>query len=101
MDEPTLPLHYFVYYRVRDDIDADDAHATVRAMQAALARRTGVEGRLMVQVHDDITWMEIYPGIDHPEAFEAALEEAATAHDVAALVAPGAARHLERFTECV
>ncbi len=101
MNEPGPPLHYFIYYRVRGGIDIDDAHASVRAMQAALARRTGIVGRLMTRTHDEITWMEIYSGITRPEEFEAVLEEETAAHDIAALIAPGAARHLERFTECV
>lgn len=93
-------VHYFIYYRVRADFDRDDAHATVRAMQASLQRRTGVVGRLMERSHDGSTWMEMYEAVADPTAFEAALHAEASAHRLDELVEPGSARHLERFVEC-
>jgi hypothetical protein len=94
------PLQYFIYYRVRGGIDRDDVHATVRAMQSALAARTGVSGRLMVRHSDACTWMEIYEAVDDPTAFEIALDIETQAHRLSELVEPGAARHMERFVEC-
>jgi hypothetical protein len=96
----SAPLHYFIYYRVRADIDRDDVHATVRAMQSALAARTGVSGRLMERRSDTSTWMEIYEAVADPTAFEIALDIETQAHHLAELVEPGAARHMERFVEC-
>jgi len=91
---------YYIYYRVRADTEREDAHATVRAMQAAIARRTGVHGRLLERAGDDVTWMEIYESVADPAAFEAALRTETEAHQVTDLVEPGSARHLERFVEC-
>ena len=93
-------VHYFVYYRVRADAEHEDAEATVRAMQAALERRTGVAGRLMERRGDAVTWMEVYEGVADPDAFEAALRIEVDAHRVANIVEPGSARHTERFVEC-
>jgi hypothetical protein len=100
MSEATPPLHYFIYYRVRAELDPDDIQAGVCAMQAALARRTGIAGRLMHRAHEEATWMEVYEGVSEPAAFEAALAAEVAAHDLDALVEPGAARHIERFVEC-
>lgn len=100
MSEATPTLHYFIYYRVRAELDRDDIQAGVRAMQAALARRTGVAGRVLYRAHEDATWMEIYEGVRDAAAFEVALAAEVAAHDLDALVEPGAARHTERFVEC-
>ena len=96
----TAPVHYYIYYRIRDDIDRDDAHAGVRAMQAALAARTSVRGRLMERRGDDATWMEIYESVADAAAFEVALAAETEAHGLAGLIEPGSARHIERFVEC-
>lgn len=92
------PTHYFIYYRVR--ADGVRARATVQAMQASLATRTGVAGRLLERCGDDATWMEIYESVADPAAFEAALGSEIEAHKLAALIEPGSTRHLERFVEC-
>lgn len=96
----TARIHYFVYYRIRADVDRDDAHANVRAMQVTLAARTKVSGRLMERRGDDATWMEIYESVADPAAFEAALAAETEVHRLADLIEPGSARHLERFVEC-
>ncbi len=96
----TARIHYFIYYRIRAGVDRDDAHANVRAMQAAIAARTMVSGRLMERRGDDATWMEIYESVADPAAFEAALGAETEAHRLADLIEPGSARHLERFVEC-
>lgn len=93
--------NYFIYYRIRDGLDPDDAHASVKGMQAALERRTGVRGRLFSRFHEDATWMEVYESVDAPEAFEQALREELEHHRVDDLVQPGSARHVECFVECV
>ena len=87
---------YYVYYR------SQAAAATVReavgAMQSALARATGVQGRLLRRAEDDGTWMEIYEGVEDPSRFERELAAAVGTSRLEALLAPGAARHVERFT---
>lgn len=87
---------YYVYYR------SAAAPAAVReavvAMQAAVARTTGVQGRLLRRVDDDGTWMEIYESVADPERFERELAAAAADARLEALLAPGATRHIERFT---
>lgn len=92
--------HYFIYYRIRAGVDAPDARAQVRAMQLALAGRTGVAGRLMERRDDGVTWMEIYEGIMDPAVFDEALDSETAAHQLADLIEPGSARHVERFVEC-
>lgn len=93
-------MHYFVYYRIRTDIDADDARTAVRALQAALARRTGVAGRLLERFGDEATWMEIYESVGDASAFDAALTFETDAHRITDVIEPGSARHVERFVEC-
>jgi hypothetical protein len=67
-------------------------------MQATLARATGVQGRLLRRVEDDGTWMEIYESVADPERFERELAAAAAGARLETLLAPGATRHVERFT---
>jgi uncharacterized protein DUF4936 len=98
--ESSVPVSYYIYYRVRAHAEREDAHATVRAMQAALAKRTGVQGRLLERCGEDVTWMEIYENVRDTVAFEIALQEEMTIQDLEALIEPGSARHMERFTEC-
>jgi hypothetical protein len=85
-----------VYYR------SAAAPAAVReavvAMQASLARATGVQGRLLRRLENDGTWMEIYESVADPERFERELADAAASARLEALLAPGAIRHIERFT---
>jgi hypothetical protein len=87
---------YYIYYR------SAAAPAAVReavgAMQAALAGATGVQGRLLRRVEGDGTWMEIYERVADPEGFERELAAAAARVRIDALLAPGATRHVERFT---
>lgn len=92
--------HYFIYYRIKADLDVPPARARVRAMQAALAARIGVAGRLMERRDDGVTWMEIYEGITDPTAFDSALGVETAAHKLADLIEPGSARHAECFVEC-
>ncbi|HJV24112.1 MAG TPA: DUF4936 family protein [Aromatoleum sp.] len=98
--EPSVPVSYYIYYRVRATAEREDAHATVRAMQTALAQRTGVQGRLLERCGEDVTWMEIYENVRDTVAFEIALREETAIKDLEALIEPGSARHIERFTEC-
>lgn len=87
---------YYVYYRSAAAPAA--VRAAVGAMQVALERTTGVQGRLLRRVEDDGTWMEIYERVADPERFERELAVATAAARVETLLAPGAIRHVERFT---
>ena len=87
---------YYVYYR--SAAAAAAVREAVGAMQGALARATGVQGRLLRRVENDGTWMEIYERVADPERFERELAVAAEGARLQALLAPGAARHVERFT---
>lgn len=91
------PIHCYIYYRVRADIDPQLVQATVCAMQATLARRTGISGRLLRRAEDAGTWMEIYEGIRNWTEFAAALDDELAAHRITDLLEPGGARHRERF----
>lgn len=96
---PGTAVHLYLYYRLRADIDACIARTRVRAMQAELARHTGIDGRLMRRADDAGTWMEVYEGIADRAVFVHALESAAAAHGLADLLEAGGARHLECFIE--
>jgi hypothetical protein len=87
---------YYVYYR--SAAAADDVRTAVQAMQASLARATSVRGHLLRRVEDDGTWMEVYECVADPEGFERALAAAVAGAHLEALLAPGASRHVERFT---
>lgn len=89
----------YVYYRVGARADARALAARVRAMQAALARRTGVHGRLLRRADDPSTWMECYERVSAWAAFAAALEEEVAAHRLAEALDGADARQLERFVE--
>lgn len=88
----------YVYYKSAAPMPA--VRAAVSAMQTTLERTTGVRGRLLRRADGDGdgTWMEIYENVGEPERFERALETAAAEARLEALLAPGAARHVERFT---
>ena len=96
-DPDTLTPTLYVYYRMRADIDLDDARAQIAAMQATLARRFECQARLMRRLEDPHTWMEVYESVTHYRAFEVALAEAVSAAALDTLVEPGSARHLEHF----
>lgn len=86
----------YVYYKT-----AADARVAprVQAMQEELARRCGVQGRLLRRRDDASTWMEVYEGLLEPEWFEAMLAEAVAHHRLEDLPRPGERRHMERFVE--
>ncbi|HQZ02095.1 MAG TPA: DUF4936 family protein [Thauera sp.] len=91
--------HFYVYYRLRPDTDADIAHASVRAMQAAVARQTGIQGRLLQREGEPDTWMEIYEGVADSLKFAQTLEAETAAHCLGDLLDAGGVRHIERFIE--
>jgi hypothetical protein len=86
----------YVYYKTAPDAAVAPR---VHGMQSELARRSGVQGRLMRRRDDACTWMEIYEGIGDLEAFEATLAEAVARHGLEDLPRPGERRHAERFVD--
>jgi len=88
---------YYIYYRA--GAAASEVRAAVTAMQAALARDTGVRGRLLHRRDDATTWMEVYEGVTDGPRFERALAAALDEFGVPALLAPGTDRHVEHFVE--
>lgn len=97
--EPSSPLSYYVYFRIRADTDQHEARDRIIAMQAAIAAQTGAIGSLMARRDDSTTWMEIYAPVLDARAFEVALQQAVGSADIDALIEPGSARHLERFVD--
>jgi hypothetical protein len=74
-------IHYYIYYRVSEN-NAHDAEPLVRAMQARLACRSGVHGRLLKKRDDPGLWMEVYEQVGHPERFELLLGQAVDEFDL-------------------
>ncbi|WP_373987078.1 DUF4936 family protein [Duganella sp. BuS-21] len=90
-------MDLYIYYKVKD-ADAASLRTAVTAMQTLLAQRHGVAGQLKrrPEAKDGMqTWMEVYPSA--PEAFSAALDEAALQAGLSAWIA--GERHTEVFTE--
>jgi hypothetical protein len=86
------PENWYVYYAAPADATA---LARVRAMQQALTGAGAVRARLEERVATERpTWMEVYEGIDDPDAFAATLAAALDAHRLPELVG---VRRIERF----
>jgi hypothetical protein len=88
---------YYIYYRSNEP--AERVRATVAAMFEAVARDTGIRGRLLHRCDDATTWMEIYDDVGDPASFERGLAGAVEAHGARTLLAPGAERHVEQFMD--
>ena len=73
--------HYYIYYRVAEQ-SAKEAEQLIRSMQARLACRSGVAGRLLVKRDDPALWMEIYESVAEPARFEHLLRQAVDEFDV-------------------
>lgn len=67
-------------------------------MQTALAHESGVDGRLLRRVDGSGTWMEVYDDVPDSDRFERELAAAVVRFGLHSLLAPGAERHVERFT---
>ena len=93
------PASYYVYFRIRHEVDHDDARQRIRAMQLRITERTGVPSRLMSRLDDADTWMEVYEPVTDHLAFEAALQAEVDSAGFQSLIEPGSARHVERFTD--
>lgn len=73
--------YYYIYYRVseKNEFDAEQA---VRTMQARLACRSCVSGRLLKKRDDPGLWMEIYEQVTDTDRFERLLNQAVDEFDV-------------------
>jgi len=92
-------IDLYVYYKVHD-VDAAALAPRVRALQAEVAARHGVQGQLKrrPEAREGVqTWMEVYPAVD--AGFGALLAEAAAAAGLDAL--PAGARHSEIFVDLI
>jgi hypothetical protein len=77
--------HYYIYYRVSDK-EADEAETLVRSMQARLACRSGISGRLLKKREEPVLWMEVYEDVAEPGRFERLLDQAVDEFDLAMFI---------------
>lgn len=90
--------NYYVYYRV-DPARLAELRGAVEELFAAVERKTGVHGRWMHRRDEATTYMEVYEGVKDDQAFDALLEGECERLRLARLLAPGAARRQEIFTD--
>jgi hypothetical protein len=86
--------HYYIYYRVSER-NAAEAEPLVHSMQARLACRSGIYGRLLKKCGEPGLWMEVYEDVSEPERFERLLNQAVDEFDLAMFLE--GARHTECF----
>ena len=91
--------HYYIYYPVRIDLEADLAR-TLHNLQTDVGEQTGIAGRFLRKADDPWTWMEIYENVTDVPAFDAVLEQAIARHGVLRFIDEGGSRHTERFVAC-
>lgn len=90
-----MSLNYYIYYRVSPE-NAGEAETLVRSMQARLACRSGVAGRLLKKRDETGLWMEVYENISAPERFERLLDQAVDEFDLGMFI--DGTRKMECFT---
>jgi hypothetical protein len=83
-------LNYYIYYKV-DPKRAAALRPAIEALFEKIESKFGVRGRWMRRRDDPTTYMEVYEGVEDPQAFEALL-----AREAPAL---GPERRLERFEQ--
>jgi hypothetical protein len=97
--DAAAPERWFVYYRLPTAQEAE-VIATVRELQARVARRCGIRGRLLGRRDDSgatVTLMEIYEPVADVAGFADALAAAVAASALTSALRE--ARHVERFIE--
>jgi hypothetical protein len=94
-----MPLHYFIYYRVRPQA-IEPATAAVATLQARLAAACGIAGRCLRRADDAGSLMEIYEGVADPAAFERSLDALVRDSGVMEWLVAGEQRHMEKFIPC-
>jgi len=90
--------NYYVYYRV-DPARLAELRGAVAELFAAVERETGVRGRWMHRRDEATTYMEVYEGVKDDLAFDTLLARECERLGLARLLAPGAARRQEIFTD--
>lgn len=91
--------HWFVYYKL-DPNAVPPIEARLRGMQQEIAASSGVRARLMRRADfadGPVTLLEVYDGIEQPEAFERALSAAVARAGLPAALVGG--RRTERFED--
>ena len=91
-----MSANYYVGYTV-DRADAHELEQAVRSMQARLACRAGVVGRLLKRRGAPDTWMEAYEKVTDPSAFEQTLASLVDQYDIEVRLRDR--RHTECFVE--
>lgn len=87
-------ISVFIYYRVAER-DRAEAEPLVRSMQARLACRTGIAGRLLKKRGEPGLWMEVYESVPRAEEFERQLARLEDEFDIAMFI--DGPRHREVF----
>lgn len=90
--------NFYVYYRV-DPARLAELRRAVGKLFAAVERETGVGGRWMHRRDEATTYMEVYEGVKDDLAFDALLARECERLGLARLLAQGAARRQEIFTD--
>ncbi len=87
---------YFIWYRLPP---GDAPEPPWPDLLAAVARRTGIQGRLFGPAPDGRTWMEVYEPVAAAdrEGFEQALGEALAETRLEEWLPEGEERHMEAF----
>lgn len=89
-----MSASYYVWYKVTDADDRELERA-VRGMQARLACRTGIHGRLLKKRDAPDTWMEVYEGVAEPQGFERQMQDLVEQFDLEMFLRDS--RHTECF----
>ncbi|MGA7179271.1 MAG: DUF4936 family protein [Thiobacillaceae bacterium] len=87
-------ISVYVYYRVAQ-CDWNEAENLIRSLQARLACRSGIAGRLLKKRGEPGLWMEVYESIAQLEAFERHLAQLEDEFDIAVFI--DGVRHREVF----
>ena len=91
-----MSCRFYIYYKVAAQ-NADKVRAAALELQRALARATGIPGRLLCRRDQPDTWMEVYEGVTDAAAFQAALDTEVQRLQFGNLLAPDARRITELF----
>lgn len=94
-----MRLYYAIWYKA-EAAQASSLLGELRRMQAQLAERLGVCGRVLQRSDSGDVWMEVYEDIADPEVFEQTLAELVAVHALTRFLPQGEVRHIERFREC-
>lgn len=86
----------YIYYKVTPQ-NENAVRAAAHDLIAAIARSSGIAGRLLCRRDKPDTWMEAYEGVADPETFLAAIDNELVRVRFADLLGPDARRVTELF----